>query len=221
MTTFLITLISLWSFPIVGFFIYYLTKKRIPIRKKILTILLITNLLAVFGLLTNISTTLIELDWIIVSSLYLTVCALLWVSNGLKNKIIKTISVIAMVCIFGLGYFSGTAGVLGVGFITAEYTPEVEKWLGNGIIYKETPLGNAVSDYRGKRVEVFKTIPWLPIIEWRITNKVYEEYITIMTTPLTINYRPDEQKIYLSASMWWEKEHKQQEWSDTIFLKQY
>lgn len=219
MTTWIITIITLLTFPIIGFSIFSLTKNKIDIRNKVLWILFAADLFAIAGLLTNVSTTLTELDWIIVSSLYLTICTLLWIAFGLKNKIIKAISILVMICVLGLSYLSGTIGALGLRFITAEYTPEIEQWLGNGIIYKETSLGNAISDYRGKRVEIFQTISWLPIIEWRVTSKVYETYITIMTTPLTVNYKPNEDKIYLSASMWWENEHKQQEWSDTLLLK--
>ena len=219
--TWIITLICLWTFPIISFFIFYLTKNRIDTRTKILRTLFILNCFAVFGLLTNISTTSTEIDWIILSTLYLTICTLFWLLFGLKNKVLKALAVIIMVFVFGLNYLSATVGILGVGFITSDYTPEVEKWLGNGIIYKEMPLGNAVSDYRGKRVEVFKTIPWFPVFEWRIANKTYESYITVATTPLTINYKKDEQKIYLSASMWWESERKQEQWLDTLNLKQH
>ena len=216
MTTWLITLIALWTYPIIGFILVRLTKKKPMLRKNLLWFCAVTVFVSAFGLLTNISTTLIEIDWLILSSVYLTICTLLWLGFELKNKIMKIISVLAMTCVFGIGYISGTIGALGVGFVTAEFTPETEKWLGDGLIYKETTLGNAVSDNRGKRVEIYKTIFWLPIIEWRIENKVYEKYITIMTSPLTVDYKPDEKKIYLSASMWWENERKQEEWSDTL-----
>lgn len=219
--TWIITLISLWTFPIISFLIFDLTKKRIDSRKQILRTLLLINCIAAFGLLTNISTTSIEIDWIILSTLYLTLFTLLWLLFELKSKVLKVLATIIMVFVFGLNYLSATVGILGVGFITNDYTPEVEKWLGNGLIYKETSLGNAVSDYRGKRVEVFKTIPWFPVIEWRVTNKDYENCIIVATTPLTVNYKKDEQKIYLSASIWLENERKQEEWSDTLNLKQH
>ena len=217
--TWTIALISLLTFPIIGFLIFYLTRERLEVRKEILMTFFVINLLAVFGLVTNISTTMTALDWIILSTFYLTISTLLWVLFGLKNKIIKVASAIIMFCVFGLGYVSATVGALGVGFITGDYTPQIEKNLGNGIIYKETSLGNALSDYRRKRVEIFKTIPWLPIIEWRIVNKTYESNIVIMTTPLIVNYKPDERKIYLSASMRWGYEQTQEKWSDTIVLK--
>jgi len=123
-----------------------------------------------------------------------------------------------MVLVFGVGYLSGTIGALGVGFVVGEYDTEYEEWLGGGIIYKESTLGNAVSDHRGKKVEIYKTISWLPLIEWRREVKEYKEYITIMTTPLTIDYKPENNKIYLSASMWWEHDKKNITWADTLII---
>jgi len=218
MTAWLIILIALWTYPIISFIVLRLTRNKPELRKQLVWFCIISNLIAVFGLLTNISTTLKEFDWIVLTSFYFTTCLLLWLGFELKNKIFKVLSVLAMICVFGIGYISGTIGALGVGFVTAEYNPKAEMWMGDGIIYKETGLGNAVSDYRGKRVEIYRTIRWFPLIEWRIKNKVYEKYITIMQSPLTVNYRPVEKKIYLAASMWWEREHKQIEWADTLSI---
>lgn len=122
-----------------------------------------------------------------------------------------------MACIFGIGYFMGTVGALGIGFAVAEYEPRIEKWYDDCIIYKETPLGNALSDYRGKKVEVFKTISWFPIIEWRINKKEYFN-ILVYLTPLTVDYKATEKKIYLSASREWGKDRHIETWSDTLVL---
>jgi len=107
---------------------------------------------------------------------------------------------------------------LGVGFVVGEYDTEYEKWLSDEIIYKESTLGNAVSEHRGKKVELYKTISWFPLFEWRTDVKEYNEYITIMTTPLTVDYKPEDNRIYLSASMWWEHDKKNINWADTLTI---
>lgn len=219
MSTWLITLMALWTFPIFGYIALRLTRKRLDARRKIIKICFALNTLAAFGLLTTISTTRKEIDWIIVSSLYLTPCILLWFANECGNKLIKVVTTITMIGLFGIGYFSGTVGALGVGFVTAEYSPRVEKWLGDGTIYKETLLGNAISDYRGKRIEIYKTIPWLPILEWRIIKKEYFNLITY-AQELTIDYKPDQQKIYLSSAMPWGKDRREVSWSDILSLNE-
>ena len=122
-----------------------------------------------------------------------------------------------MFVVFGLGYFSATAGILGIGLVIEQYETDREIWLGNGLIYKENSLGNAISDYRGKEVEVYKTFSWLPIIEWRINDKSYYNVITYLN-PLTVDYKPNEHKIYLSATMQWGKDKKIVNWSDTLNL---
>jgi len=218
MTTFLIILIGLWTYPIISFIVLWLTKNRLELRRQLIIASSILTALAFFGLATNISTTLSELDWLIVSTIYLTISLTLAWTQFQKNKILKVFGIIAMVLVFGVGYLSGTIGALGVGFVVGEYNTEYEEWLGGGIIYKESTLGNAVSDHRGKKVEIYKTISWLPLIEWRREVKEYKEYITIMTTPLTIDYKPENNKIYLSASMWWEHDKKNIIWADTLII---
>lgn len=219
MTTFLIILFGLWTYPIISFIVLWLTKNRLELRSQFLIISSLLTVLAFIGLLTNISTTLSELDWFIVSTIYLTASfALAW-TQFQKNKIWKVIGIIAMVLVFGVGFLSGTIGALGVSFVVGEYDTEYEEWLGDRIIYKESTLGNAVSDHRGKKVEIYKTISWLPLIEWRTDVKEYKEYITIMTTPLTIDYKPEDNRIYLSASMWWEQDKKNINWADTLSIE--
>ena len=171
------------------------------------------------GLITNISTTIKAIDWILITSIYFSVCLFLWLSYIHKNRILKVLAIIGMVGVYSIGYLSGTVGALGVGFVSAEYDTKVEKWIGNGLIYKETTLGNAISDYRGKRVEIFKTISWLPILEWRILNKEYYNFITYGNV-LKVDYHSDTKTIYLSASEYWGKNHELKTWSDTLRLVQ-
>lgn len=219
MTSFLIILIGLWAYPVLSFIVLWLTRNRLKLRRQLIIATCILNALAFFGLATNISTTLTELDWLLVSTIYLTISLALAWTQFQKNKIVEIFGIIGMFLTFGFGYFSGTVGALGVGFIVGKYDYEYEKHLGNGIIYKESSLGNAVSDHRGKKVEIYKTIPLLPLIEWRAEVKTYYDYITIITTPLSIDYKPDENKIYLSASMWQEKNKKFIHWADTLTIK--
>jgi len=219
MTTFLIILFGLWTYPIISFIVLRLTKNRLALRRQLIISSGILTVLALLGLQTNISTTLSELDWLIVSTIYLTISLVLAWTQFQKNKILKVLGIIAMALVFGVGYLSGTIGALGVGFVVGEYDTEYEEWLGDGIIYKESTLGNAVSDHRGKKVEIYKTISWLPLIEWRTQVKEYNEYVTIMTTPLGVYSNPDLNKIYLSASIWWEHDKKYINWSDTLTIE--
>lgn len=219
MMTWLIILISLWTYPIITLVLARLTKNRFTFRKRLIKLTLIVTGLSIIGLITNISTTIKAVDWILVTSIYFSVCLFLWLIYFHKNRILKVFAIIGMVGVYSLGYISGTVGALGVGFVSAEYDTNVEKWVGNGLIYKETTLGNAISDYRGKRVEIFKTISWFPILEWRILHKEYYNFITY-GNDLNVDYHPDTKTIYLSASEYWGKNHELEIWSDTLRLKE-
>ncbi len=215
MTTLLIILFGLWIYPIICLILLWVTKNKSTVRKRLFYVAFILTGLTLFGLLTNVSTTLSELDWILVSIIYFSVSLVLWWTQFQTNKLLKIMGVISMIFIFGLGYFFGTVGVLGVGFVVSEYETDIEKWLGDGLIYKEFALGNAISDYRGKRIELYKTISWMPIIEWRIQKK---EYFNLITKNLTIDYKPNENKICLSASILWSKDRLSETWTDTLYL---
>lgn len=216
---FLIILLGLWAYPIISLLLFRFTKNRLGLRKQVFFVSSILTLLALFGLLTNISTTLSELDWLIFSAIYFTISLVLIWTQFQKNKLLKVFGLVAMFIVFGFGYLSGTIGILGVGFVIGEYDTEYEDWLGTGIIYKESLLGNAISDHRGKKVELYRTIPWFPILEWRIQEKVYNEYVAMVSTPLTVDYKPKEKKIYLSASMWSEHNKRYMNWADTLTIK--
>jgi hypothetical protein len=213
---FLIILLGLWAYPIISLLLIQFTKKRLSLRKPVFVVSSVLTLLALFGLLTNISTTLSELDWVIFSTIYFTISLVLVWTQFQKNKLLKVLGFIAMFIVFAFGYLSGTIGALGVGFVVGEYDTEYEKWLGNGIIYKESLLGNAISDHRGKKVELYKTITWLPFIEWKIQEKTYTEYVRCMSTPSTINFNSKDNKVYIYGSMWSEQDEKHIYWNDTL-----
>lgn len=213
---FLIILFALWAYPIISLLFFFATKNRLGLRKKVFTASCILTTLSILSLLTDISTTLSELDWIILSTIYFTISfGLMW-TQFQRNKLLKILGGVSLFVVFSFGYLSGTIGALGVGFIVGEHDTEYEKWLGNGIIYKESLLGNAISDERGKKVELYKTITWLPIIEWKIQKKIHTEYLRCVSTPSTINYNPKDNKIYLSGSMWIEQDNKHVYWNDTL-----
>jgi hypothetical protein len=216
MNEFLTILIALWTYPIIGFLLFKLTKKRIGLRKEIFKVIFIISGIAILGLLTKFSTTNAELDWIIITLPFLAVIILLWWTQFQTNRIIKITGIIAMVLVFSVGYFSGTVGILGVGFVVGEFETNNEIWFDNGLIYKETSLGNAISDYRGKRIEINRTIKWLPLIEWQILSKEYFDFLAY-GQQLNVVYDKPKNEFLLSA-----KEQLQDStyyWTDTIRLE--
>ena len=75
----IIVIAGLWIYPILGYFIIAMTKNTPVARRIVFLITSIVTGLTFFGLLTNISTTVDELDWLLVSAIYLSVSiAYLW-----------------------------------------------------------------------------------------------------------------------------------------------
>ncbi len=219
MTTWLIIIFGLWTYPVISLILLWLTKKKPDRRKQIFYSLSIMTVLAFLGMATHISTTLSELDWLILSSFYFTVSfALLW-TQFQTRKVIKIFGAFLIFFVLGVGYLSGTVGALGVGFIIGNYETAYEKWYDDGIIYKETSIGNAISDVRGKKVEIYKTLKWFPFIEWRVKNKEYYSSVTYLTTPLTVDCKPDKEEIILTAKYDRDKGNKQEMWTDTLRIK--
>ena len=167
MITWLTILIALWTYPIAAFIIAILTKNKSQSKRTVITITATITGLSTLGFIFKVSTTIKLIDWIAITSIFFFVCIALWYYYS-KNKLIKALSVLAMVVVFGISYLSSTIGILGVGFILGDYETTNETHISKNLTYKETILGNAISDYRGKRIEIYKTISWFPIIEWRI-----------------------------------------------------
>ena len=209
---------ALWSYPILTYFILRLTKERQNYRNSIFWVAVSAACLTSISILTSISTTLKELDWLFLTSIYFLVCLMLWRTQFQANKILKWTGKIATIAVFAIGYLFSTIGALGTVLAIGQFETDREKWLDDGLIVKEQTLGNAISDYRGKRIEVYKTLKWFPIVEWQLQEKSYYNLATYLQ-PLTINYKPSENRIYLSTSVTWGPDKKRINWADTLLLK--
>lgn len=218
MPPFLIVLIALWAYPIIAYFVLYFTRNKPRVRKQLLGISLVLSTLTTIGLLLKVSTIFTTVNWLLLTTFYLTASLILWWSQFQHRKWLKYIGAILMIFIFGIGYFSSSLGILGVGLVVANYENSAQTDLGDGLIYKEQSIGNAISDYRGKHIEIYKTVTWLPIFEYRILEKEYDEALTYVNE-LTVKYEPAQHKIYLSNRTEWEKDKEMKKWSDTIDVK--
>ena len=213
---FWLIIFALWTYPVVSFLLFILTKRKLEIRKHILKVFALLTGVALFGLVTNISTTSSAIDWILVTVPFLMACSVLWWTLFQSNKTIKVLGAIGMLLVFGFGYFSSTVGILGVGFIISEYETDREIWFEDGLIYKEFNLGNALSDFRGARIEINRTIKWFPVIEWQVTAKEYSSSM-VYGNPLNARYDAVKEEFYLDVEKQWRD--SMYYWNDTIRLE--
>jgi len=211
-----IIIFALWLYPLAGFLLFKLTNRKLNLRRNILKVIILLTGIAILGQWTKISTTLSTLDWIIITAPFLLCCSVLWWTLYQPNKIIKTFGAIAMLVVFGFSYFISTVGILGVGFAIAKFETDKETWFDHGLIYKELSLGNALTDFRGKRVEIYRTLKWFPLIEWQIATKEYYNSM-VYSKPLNAHYDETNEEFYLEVEKQWRDSTYY--WNDTIRLK--
>ncbi len=217
MTEWLIILISLWTYPIITYMIAKGTKKIIITKNKVLIYSIIIAIISVICYFAKVSTTLDFIDWILFTSIYFTICLFLWIVNLHSKTLLKITTGVIMLFVFGIGYFSSTIGALGVGFVLSSEVPKTVKKIDSNLIYKETVLGNAISDYRGKKIEVYKTFSWFPLFEWRIKVKNYYDIITYGEF-LKTKYVKTTKILYLETSEPFEMD-KKIIWKDSIKIE--
>ncbi|WP_293306139.1 hypothetical protein [Pedobacter sp. UBA5917] len=218
MNPFSITLTALWAYPILSLIFFVFTKRKPKTRIWVISISIALTVLTTLALLLKISTISVSLNWLLVSGFYLSLSLILWWSQFQPNTFLKIVGALFMTGVFGIGYLSGTLGILGVGFIVADFETDTEKKWSDGIIYRERSIGNAISDYRGTRIEIYKTVAWLPVFEYRITQK---EYYNVIAYPneIKVNYEPNKHIIHLSANIVSVNDGGREKWSDSIKLK--
>lgn len=171
---FSLTLFVLLVYPFITLEVIRRNRSKPIMRRRILKICISTTAIIVLALALDISTTSELVDWILASSIYFTCCILIWTAIYDRNGLLKGIGILCSVVVFGLALLSCTIGLLGLGLIIGEVIPDNHISLQDGIIVKEYYNGNAISDSRATTIEVFQTIPWLPVVEWRKVKKRYE-----------------------------------------------
>jgi len=213
MFEFIIILLARWTYPILGFILVRYTEPKGTFRKWIVSVTIGFSILAIVGYLSKVSTTSTELDWVLFTIPYFLISVILWSAFYFYNKVVKYIGLVMMILTFGLGYLAGSIGILGVGFVIGYSLTDSEKWFENGVIYKESALGNAVSDSRGKRVTISKTTPWLPIIEWQLESREYSGR-AVYKNILDVEYDSKKKEFYLSTTDQFSEPPEL--WSDTL-----
>lgn len=217
MDIFLITLISLWINPILGFALTRITKNKSRPRDYLTLTFVAVFIIQVISIVFDITFTSITVDFIFTSIFYLGICFTIWVLVFNKKKILKVAGTILAVVIFSLNYLSGTVGALGVGFVLYDWEANQEIKLEDNFIYKEISLGMALDDFRGKRVEIFKKVGFFPI-ERKIIEKSYYNEIPWSIKKLIVEYNSETKEVYLFGVDTL-KNNEIVYWKDTLNIK--
>lgn len=216
MNIFFIVITALWICPFLSYIIYQLTKGKPVLLKRVLWSLIVLDLLAIVGMRVGVSTLSTEINWVIITTIYLTISLLFWILQDHKNKLIKVTTIILMLFAFFFGMSAGSIGALGTAFILGEYEAKMSKKITASLTYTEFTLGNALNDYRGKRIEIAKKIAFFPVLQYLIVKKEYYD-INAYAHELNVNYSQDKNILVLST--WNNKDPENKLFPDTIVVK--
>ena len=218
MSAFVIVIFAFWFYPLLAYLAVRATADQPGQRQFLLWTAHFFSGLAIIGLTTGITTTSSLLDWFLLMSIYGSACLLIWIYRTERGQKERYLAGIAQLSIFGMGYVFSTAGFLAIGFMVEAHVPVDVRNVGDGLIYKEVPYGNAVSDFRLKRVEITRTLPLFPVVEWPVIRKEYDASDELMAPPFGLYYNQRRQQLCLSANHLSDETHRVETWSDTLDL---
>lgn len=216
MTAYLYITASLLLYPIVGQVAVRQTNKFPKTQKKIIWTLSTISLLVIFGVLKHIITISQNLNWFLVTSIYLTVSVLLWLTQSSKTNVIKNTGTGLRFAIFGFGYLAATIGFFFVLFASFDLDTDQRKWLTADLVYKEQNIGQGPDpSVRLKKIEVYKTVGLLPLLAYRIEAKTYDEWYLPLKQNLDVCFSDKNQTLYLKCVV---NGYKVFNFADTISL---
>lgn len=220
MKPFLIVLGALWIYPILSLFIMLPLRERPKARKVFLIIFAIPALIATIGFFSGYSTVNENTDWYFVSSIYFFICLLIWRLALHSRTWIKVIGILFAVITFGVAYFNASVGVLGIAFVMSEYEHEGKIALTDNLSYTENVIGNATSDYRGKRIEIFSSPQTFSFLEHSVYERSYTD-IQQFAHPVKAVYDSTENAVIFSIPKQRKGKYRMKGWSDTVDLDLY
>ncbi|NDV69092.1 hypothetical protein [Dysgonomonas sp. 25] len=195
--------VVLLFYPLLGIFLAKIMQSKPVIRKIVPVVLAALSVLGILGCLTGITTTSLLLDFFILSSPYLLVFCLLWWTFFTKRNYARWLSLISVVAISLIGIvcdvFLYAAAAMGESIMKT-----TDKEINPPYSYKETfyiknNMGGSPPDYR-YRIEIYKTIPHLPILEKKIAERNYSDTLLFKKkNEVKVEYKPDKEVFYLSV----------------------
>lgn len=219
MTIYLYITITLLTYPVLTYFLVRQTMRSEKIQKRISLVLLTILLLTVIGILTQTITIFANLNYFLATFIYFIVSYFLWLTFIHTDKIAKLLIKISMFSIFSLGGILATLGFFFLLILSTELTPIQDIWVADNLIYKERNIGSGPDpSVRLKRIEVYKTYDWCPIIAQRIQNKEYDDWEGNLGTLLETKYNVETKKLYLTNSML-NLSDKYKRWTDSLKIE--
>lgn len=152
-----------WTYPIVAYYV---------VRRDVLRGFALASLGIILLMGVGISTQWSAVNWVIFSVVYFTIYLLLWWTQFFGGKVLKWVCRLPLYLLLGINYLMCTVGVFSMA-IFFNFLPAQVVQVDRYTCVKEYRLGKGLSDIQGIRVEVLKTVPWLPFIQRKVYDKEY------------------------------------------------
>ncbi len=217
MKPFLVVITAIWIYPIISLFILLAVNEKPKARKVMFILFAIPALTAVAGFLSGYSTINENIDWLLVSSIYLFISLIVWRIVLYPNKWVKAIGFLFALLVLGYGYYNGSVGFLGIAFTMAEYEHSGKIPITENLSYTESILGNATSEYRGKRIEIFANPERFSFLEHMVFERSYTD-IEQFSRPAKVDYDAEENVVVFSIPRKGKGKYRLKGWSDTVDL---
>ncbi len=100
---------------------------------------------------------------------YVAGCFITWCAGWHRRWIEYPVRVFGWLVIVA-GWVASTLGVLGVAMVVGEMMPDYRIPTEHGLTVATYALGVATSDYRCAEIEVYRRVPGMPLLEYRIVD---------------------------------------------------
>jgi hypothetical protein len=200
MTAYVYITASLLLYPMLGYVAVRQSDKFPQTQKKIVWMLCLISMLTILGLLINIITISQNLNWFLLTSIYLTISALLCLTQYNIEPVVKNMGRILQIAIFSIGYLFATLGFFFILLASFDLDSEQRKWLTDDIIYIERNTGQGPDPLiRLKKIEVYKKAKLFPVLAYRIYQKTYDDRDLPLKQNLDVSFSENDQKLYLTS----------------------
>jgi hypothetical protein len=216
MTAYTYITLSLFLYPVIGRFLISQTQKYILVQRRIVWTIFFSSIFIACCAMAHIITISQNLNWFLITSVYLTVSVFLWSTQFQLRSSLKKIGKIFITIIFGLGYFVATAGFFLLMILSSEMQISQRKWLTADLIYQERNIGSGPDPSLSlKKIEVYRTVKFMPLIAYRMEARTYDTWNMNLKQNLDVSFSKRDQMLYLSGVS---NAGKTSSWSDTICL---
>lgn len=208
---------AVWIYPVLSLMVVRMTSEHIPLRRKIFLISLASVLLTALCMMLGICTRSSYFNVWMVTNFYFVVYMGLWWQALRPDSIARVVAILVLFFILPIGYLFGTMYVTGRSGGNYNSFLAAEAWANKRISIKAY-RGSSYYLIGGLHVEVHKTVPFLPVLQYKVYEQDYHHSLAYCGK-LEARYDAHKQELYMTVIAPWGMDTHTTDWGDTIKLR--